>query len=110
MKLPLGIGAAVVLLAATTAPAAAQDAVVEGPGYEISEGTVLHPTVSVETGYISNVFYEDVTPVASAVVRLIGAFSIASQANKPANEVDSDIVAEADEEGEEPPPPPKYDF
>jgi hypothetical protein len=42
-------------------------------------------------------------------VRLIGAFSIASQQNKPENEIEAAVTEEADAE-EEPPPPPKYDF
>lgn len=32
--------------------------VVEGPGIKIGEGTVIHPIVGFETGYVSNVFYE----------------------------------------------------
>jgi hypothetical protein len=96
-------------LVAGSGVASAQDAVVEGPGYPIGEGTVLHPAVSLETGFISNVFYEDVDPVAAAVVRLIGTFSIASQGHKPEGEMEAGIETEGDEETE-PPVPSKLDF
>jgi hypothetical protein len=72
-----------VLLAMAT-PAAAQavatfdpsDAVspisvVEGPGVKVGEGTVLHPVFGVETGFISNVFYEDADPNPAGLLRLL---------------------------------------
>lgn len=33
--------------------------VVQGAGVKVGEGTVVHPTVGVETGVVSNVFYEE---------------------------------------------------
>lgn len=101
MKRSTCIGLVGLLLFLLAGPATGQEAAVEGPGYPIGEGTVIHPQVSMETGFISNVFYEDVEPVAAAVVRLIAAFSMASQSDEPKGEVDADIVAESDEEGEE---------
>jgi len=72
------------VLLATTGTAAAQavasfdpsDAVapisvVEGPGVKVGEGTVLHPIFGVETGFISNVFYEDEDPNPAGVLRLL---------------------------------------
>src|SRR6185503_8679832 len=101
-------------LALAARPALAQDAVVEGPGVALGEGAVFHPSVSVETGVISNVFYEDGDradnePVVSAIARLIAGFSIASQTHKPAGEVEPAIESE-DEPVEEPPPPATVDF
>ena len=72
------------VLVATAGPAAAQavatfdpsDAVapisvVEGPGVKVGEGTVLHPIFGVETGFISNVFYEDQDTNPAGVLRLL---------------------------------------
>lgn len=58
--------------------------IVEGPGVKVGEGTVLHPIVGMETGFISNVFYEarGENPVGSGVLRLIaqaGAGSLSPQ-------------------------------
>jgi hypothetical protein len=44
---------------------------VEGPGVKIGEGTTLHPVVGLETGVLSNVFYEDADTHASGVLRLL---------------------------------------
>jgi hypothetical protein len=109
-SLQCGVGGlCLVLLAA--GPAAAQEAIVEGPGIELGEGTVFHPSVSLETGYVSNVFYEADDPVGSGIIRLIGAFSIASQTHKPPGELEAGVETEADEESvEEPPPPAMVDF
>lgn len=81
----------------------------EGPGVQLGEGSVFHPSVSLETGYVSNVFYQDVDPTASAVARLIGAFSIASQSHTPEGEMEPAVETEG-EEVVEPPPPSKVDF
>lgn len=87
----------------------AQEALVEGPGVQLGEGSVFHPSVSLETGYVSNVFYQDEDPTASAVARLIAAFSIASQAHTPEGEIEPAVETEG-EEVVEPPPPSKVDF
>jgi hypothetical protein len=106
----LQLGAAgISLLALTAGPAVAQEALIEGPGVELGEGTVFHPSVSAETGYVSNVFYEDEDPVGSGMLRVIAAFSIASQTHKPPGEVEPAIESE-DEPVEEPPPPAMVDF
>lgn len=66
------------LCAALSAQAHAEDAIVEGPGYKVGDGTVLHPSVGVETGFDSNVFYEEDDPVASPILRLVARFAMAS--------------------------------
>lgn len=47
--------------------------VVEGPGIKIGEGTVIHPIVGLETGFISNVFYESSAeaPRGAGITRLV---------------------------------------
>jgi hypothetical protein len=53
-------------------------ALVEGPGVKVGEGTVIHPQVGVEAGVVSNVFYTDQNPTASALVRVIGEVGVGS--------------------------------
>lgn len=58
--------------------------IVEGPGWKVGEGTVLHPIVGIETGFVSNVFYEsgDEDPRGAGIMRLIaqvGAGSLSPQ-------------------------------
>ena len=108
MKRYLVTGVAGFLLASQPPAAMAQDAVVEGPGFEIGEGTVFHPSAALETGYISNVFYEDEDPVDTAIVQLIAGFALASEGDKQSPEVEAAIATEDD--GTEPPPPPLVDF
>lgn len=45
--------------------------VVEGAGIKVGEGTVLHPIVGLETGYVSNVFYEEGSERGAGIMRLI---------------------------------------
>ncbi len=68
--------AVVAILCLGTTEALAQDTSVEGAGYPVGEGTIVHPSVSGETGFISNVYYEDDTPTASGVFRLMGKLEI----------------------------------
>lgn len=58
--------------------AVAPGSVVEGPGIKVGEGTVLHPVVGLETGVVSNVFYEETDPRATGVLRLLAQISTAS--------------------------------
>jgi hypothetical protein len=51
--------------------AVAPDSGFEGPGVKVGEGTVLRPVFGVETGFISNVFYQDVNERAVGVLRLL---------------------------------------
>ena len=45
--------------------------IVSGPGIRIGEGTVFHPQVGIETGVVSNVFYESSSPVMAGLLRLL---------------------------------------
>lgn len=60
----------------------AQDAIVEGKGYTIGEGTVLHTNVGVESGIDSNVFYMESNTVVAPILRVIAAAAIASEHNQ----------------------------
>jgi len=62
--------------------------IVEGAGVKIGEGTVLHPIVGMETGYVSNVFYNasNENPTGAAILRLvaqIGTGSLSPQRMAP---------------------------
>ena len=58
--------------------AVAPISLVEGPGVKIGEGTVLHPTAGLETGFISNVFYENTNPQGTGVLRVLAQIGIGS--------------------------------
>ena len=51
--------------------AVAPSSSVEGPGIKIGEGTVLRPVLGVETGFVSNVFYDDTATQGAGLLRLI---------------------------------------
>jgi hypothetical protein len=63
--------------------ASAQEAIVEGAGVDLGNGTVLHPGVGVETGIDSNVFYEQNGVTVAPLLRVMGSVAIASQHNQP---------------------------
>src|SRR5450432_437380 len=50
-----------------TAPASA----VEGAGIKVGEGTILRPVLGLETGFVSNVFYQDTNTASGGVLRLL---------------------------------------
>ena len=82
----LGFGASVLL---ASAPASADDglppapasmdpadalnpiSIVSGPGIKVGEGTVFHPSIGIETGVVSNVFYQDTGTVTSGLLRIL---------------------------------------
>jgi hypothetical protein len=69
---------------------------VEGPGIKIGEGTTLHPVLGMETGVLSNVFYEDSDTRAAGVLRLlaqVGAGSLGGLRLVPA-----EVVGGSDQE------------
>lgn len=78
-------------------PAAAQRTVVEGPGYQLTEGTVVHPSIGMTTGIIYNPFYENESPATTPVIRVRTAATIASQGSKPPGEVEL-LVTDADKD------------
>ena len=57
--------------------AVAPISVVEGPGVKIGEGTVLHPVFGMETGFVSNVFYNE-TAKPAGLLRLMAQVGVAS--------------------------------
>ena len=67
------------------APAARADEAVEGPGVQVSPGTVLHPNVGAEAGVINNVFFEESAsgPVTSGVLRISAKLDLASAKVEP---------------------------
>lgn len=61
---------------------------VEGPGIKIGEGTVLRPVFGMETGVVSNVFYEEAEENPAGVLRLlfqIGTASLSTDRLSPAS-------------------------
>src|ERR1043165_5421314 len=44
---------------------------VSGAGIKVGEGTVLQPQVGLETGVVSNVFYQDTGGVTAGLLRLL---------------------------------------
>lgn len=59
---------------------------VEGPGIKIGEGTVLRPVFGMETGVVSNVFYEEDEENPAGVLRLlfqIGTSSLSTERLSP---------------------------
>jgi hypothetical protein len=55
---------------------------VSGAGVSVGEGTVFHPQVGIETGVVSNVFYQQDGPVTAGLLRIIaevGTGSLPSQ-------------------------------
>jgi len=45
--------------------------VVTGAGIKIGEGTVFQPQLGIETGIVSNVFYENTTPITAGLFRIL---------------------------------------
>src|SRR5512138_262374 len=101
------------VLLAMAAPASAQSvagfdpsdavapiSVVEGPGVKVGEGTVLHPVFGVETGFISNVFYEDGSegPSGAGLLRLLAQMGSGSL---PLSRLTSPSLLELDQAGDE---------
>src|SRR5947208_2613222 len=45
--------------------------VVRGAGIKVGEGTIFRPQVGIETGVVSNVFYQPDGPVTAGLLRLL---------------------------------------
>jgi hypothetical protein len=45
--------------------------IVSGPGIKIGEGTVFHPQLGIETGVVSNVFYQKTGAVTAGLLRIL---------------------------------------
>jgi hypothetical protein len=86
--------------------AAQQVTAVEGVGYPVGEGTVIHPTVGGELGFTDNVFYGDSDSdetgrFAAGIFRLVAEAAIASKEITPEEPVDP-LLDETAEEPAEP--------
>jgi hypothetical protein len=85
-----------------------QSSIVEGPGHPVGEGAVVHPHLSLETGVVNNLFYEEDDAVTTMVARIIAGVSIASRNAPKTSGAGPAIVTESDvttEDGEEEAPP-----
>jgi hypothetical protein len=47
------------------------NSLVEGNGIKVGEGTVIHPILALETGIVSNVFFEEAGPNTAGLLRLL---------------------------------------
>lgn len=56
--------------------------IVNGAGIKVGEGTVFNPQVGIETGVISNVFYQDSGPVTAGLLRILGEVGTGSLSNQ----------------------------
>jgi opacity protein-like surface antigen len=59
--------------------------VVQGNGVKVGESTTLYPTLGLETGYVSNVFYDDSNPISAGLVRVLAEAGVGSLATSRLN-------------------------
>ena len=95
----LGLGFGLSALAASTAaladdglppvpapldPASTVDpiTIVTGSGVKVGEGTVFHPQIGIETGVVSNVFYQADGPVTAGLLRILAEVGTSSLPNQ----------------------------
>lgn len=62
--------------------------VVQGEGVKVGESTTVFPVLGIETGFVSNVFYDDVSPIGAGLLRVLGevGFGTLSPARLDVNE------------------------
>jgi len=53
-------------------------AIVQGTGVKVGESATVYPQVGLETGFVSNVFYDDKAPVGAGLLRVLGEVGIGS--------------------------------
>jgi hypothetical protein len=101
-RIVLIAGIAVLLVSATTravraqpmavgSPLAPDQTLVEGAGVKVGEGTVLHPVVGSETGYVSNVFYTNTDPRGAGLLRLLAELNFASLSGQRMESTDPSV-------------------
>ena len=78
-------------------PGAPDQTLVEGAGVKVGEGTVLHPVVGVETGWVSNVFYTDQGALGAPIMRALVELNFASQSHQRAASQEPDVSASSGE-------------
>jgi hypothetical protein len=99
-RIALIVGASALAVAAARRDARAQapavgspdspdQTIVEGAGVKIGEGTVLHPVAGFETGFTSNVFYDD-KDVAAPFLRVLAELNFASLSDERLQTVTED--------------------
>ena len=98
MGLVIGIGVA----GAARGASAQEVAAVEGPGYPLSESTVVHPILGAEAGFTDNVFYEDANQNPSGLLRLIAEAALASKEIESEEPIDPLLADPGDEAPAEP--------
>src|SRR5687768_10064998 len=105
LALVVGIG-----LFAPRAAHAQETSVVEGPGYPLGEGTVVHPIIGAELGVVDNVFYEERAsdPAFAGLLRLVAEAVIASKEIVPEEQPDPFLDPDAVEAAA--PAPQKIEF
>lgn len=54
------------------------EGIVSGAGVSVGEGTVFHPQIGIETGVVSNVFYQQDAPVTAGLLRILVAIGTGS--------------------------------
>lgn len=76
----LAVAVVVVLFLPATARAQDDDdeKIVAGAGVKLSDDYVLRPSAGAQVGFTSNVFYEEANARASAILQILGGFSIES--------------------------------
>src|SRR5438067_1333687 len=52
--------------------------IVQGNGVKVGESTTVLPIVGVETGFVSNVFYQDTGVVSAGLLRVLGEMGVGS--------------------------------
>lgn len=101
-------GSLLLALAVDVGTARAQDVrdieAVEGPGYPVGEGTVIHPVVGAEAGFTDNVFsaYSNSQRHGAGLLRLVAEAVIASKKVEPASADALTVAEEAAQESAEP--------
>lgn len=51
---------------------------IEGSGVKVGESSTIYPVLGVETGFVSNVYYEDDAPTAAGLLRILGQIGFGS--------------------------------
>ncbi len=64
--------------------------VVEGRGVKVGEGTVIHTTVGIEAGVVSNVFFEDQNATAAGLLRILAEFGTGSLPRQRLSRIEKD--------------------
>ena len=76
---------------AVGSPMSPDQTLVEGAGVKVGEGTVMHPVVGAETGYVSNVFYTNDNPVGAGLLRVLAELNFASMSAQRMESTDPSV-------------------